>query len=364
MADQLRSEDIYDAMLDDDVFANLPGRMAEAYGARSCVLWWSNGPAAEIMAHNGYYPDAEMQNYAQNYTAVDLWTIEGTRPQYVNRVMNCDELVSPTDYERSVFYNEWIRGMGDDTFHCLGIAVKTDWGYGFVGLHRGRTQGGFDDDHARAMKSDIVHLRRMLTMRGSIAGARQRAEDAEAVLDAVSDAFITVTRDGRIVHANAAAEAVLRRCDGLSMARGTLVARSHTADAALKRAVAAATASTQSSASAVPVPRSCGGQYNLTVSALRAGYAPGLVLIALRDPDLVDPTLERRLAALYGLSKAEVEIATRLADGAPPSEIAELRGVSVETVRKQLKSVSDKLGCSRQREVVALVKSLPLVGRG
>ena len=362
MADQLRSEDIYDAMLDEDVFANLPARMAEAYGARSCVLWWSNGPAAQVMAHNGYYPDAEMLNYAQNYTADDLWSIEGTRPQYVNRVMNCDELVSPTEYERSVFYNEWIRGMGDDTFHCLGIAVKTDWGYGFVGLHRGRTQGSFDENNTQAMERDIVHLRRMLTMRGSVSAGRQRAQDAEAVLDCVGDALITLTREGRIVHANAAAEAILRRSDGLCVARGTLAARAQTADAALRRAIAAATARSQSSASAVPVPRSGGGQYDLTVSALRTGSAPGLVLIALRDPDRQDPSLERRLAALYGLSKAEAQIAARLADGASPSEIAGVRGVSVETVRKQLKSLSDKLSCRRQSEIVAVVKALPLMG--
>ena len=364
MTHQIRSEDIYDAILDDDVFANLPGRMAEAYGARSCVLHWRHhGRSAQIMAHNGYYPDAEMLNYAQNFTGADLWTIEGARPEHVNQVLNCDDLVSAHDYENSAFYNEWIRGMGDDTFHCLGIAVKTDWGYGFVGLHRGRTQGGFGGDHARAMERDIVHLRRMLTMRASISAGQQRAHEAEAVLDAVGDALIVLTREGRVVHANAAAEAVLRRRDGLSLVRGALVARTQTADAALKRAIAAATASSNCSASAVPVRRSCGGQYSLTVSGLRAGFTPGLVLIAFRDPDLVDPTVGRRLAALYGLSKAEAEIATRLAEGAPPSEIAEHRGVSLETVRKQLKSVFDKLGCSRQSEAVAIVKNLPLVGR-
>jgi hypothetical protein len=122
---QLRREEVYDALLDDEVLAQLPSRMATAYGGRSCVLhWWHTDGTAEIVSHNGYYPDDQMQNYAENFTGTDLWSIRAVRSECVNKVWNADELVLPSEYERSEFYNEWIRQMGDDTFHCLGTVMK------------------------------------------------------------------------------------------------------------------------------------------------------------------------------------------------------------------------------------------------
>lgn len=360
MNKHLAAEEIYDAMLDDDAFARLPGRMAEAYGARSCVLHWRQSEgSADIMGHNGYYPDEQMLNYAENFAGVDDWSLEGLRPERVNLVWNCDELVAPASYENSIFYNEWIRGMGDDTFHCLGTAVSTRRGFGFVGLHRGRGQGTFSEENARSLRRDIVHLRRMLAIKGSVSVGLQRADRAEAVLDSSGQLFITVTSDGQVVHANSSAQALLRRADGLDTSRGKLFAHDLSSNRALASAIAAASSPSECSASAISVMRPGGGRYDLTISTLRKQGGPALVLITARDPDLVDPSLEKRLTVLYDLTSAEASITVRLADGARLTEIAGERGVSVETIRSQLKSVFDKLGCDRQGEVVAIVKSLP-----
>lgn len=358
---RVRSEEIYEAMLDDDAFTNLPTVMAEAYGARSCVLhWWGSEGSAQVMAHNGYYPDEEMANYAENYTDTDLWSLEGLRPERVNQVWNCDELVSPAAYEKSAFYNEWIRGMGDDTFHCLGTAVKTRWGFGFVGLHRGRSQGTFTAEKVRAMQRDIVHLRRMMSIRAKLTAGLERATRAEAVCDGVGEALITVTDAGQIIRANTSADRLLMRSDGLGAVKGVLFARTSAGDRALKNAIAAAARCSDSAATALAVPRRDGGDYTLTVAALRRAAGPALVLVTVRDPDFVDTSVEPRLTAIYGLSRAEAEVAVRLSDGAGPADMALERGVSVETVRCQLKAIAAKLGCRKQTEIVSIVKSLPV----
>jgi DNA-binding CsgD family transcriptional regulator len=362
---QVRSEEIYEAMLDDDAFTNLPGLMAEAYGARSCVLHWRSAQgSAQVMAHNGYYPDEEMANYAENYTDTDLWALGGLRPDRVNQVLNCDDLVSPNTYEKSVFYNEWIRGMGDDTFHCLGTAVQTKWGYGFVGLHRGRSQGTFTAAKVRSMQRDIVHLRRMMSIRATLAAGLERTSRAEAVCDSIGDALITVTEAGRIVRANAAADNLLLRNDGLGAAKNVLFAHTSAGDRALRNAISAAARLSNSAATAVAVPRREGGHYTLTVAAVRRAAGPTLVLVTVRDPEFVDRSIEPRLTTIYGLSRAEADIAVRLSDGAGPADMALERGVSVETVRSQLKAVTAKLGCRKQTEIVSIVKSLPVARPG
>lgn len=359
---QLRSEIIYDATVDEEEFAALPGMLADAFGARSCVIhWWHAGSGAQVMAHNGYFPDGEMQNYAENFTTFDLWSHVGLQPARQNKVTNLDEFVDPAEYEKGIFYNEWIRAMGDDTFHCLGTAVKTRWGYGFVGLHRGRRQGGFTDESVKAMERTIVHLRRMLTMRGTLEAQTIRASRAEAVLDACGDALLTLAPDGGIVHANASAERILRRADGIACVRGKLHALDPSADNRMKKAIAAASAAADPQASSVALPRSPGGQYDAAVAGLRIGGSSNLVVMTLRDPDSVDPTVPHRLMSLYGLSQAEADVAVRLADGATPAQIADERRVAGHTVRFQLKSLCQKMGCRRQAEVAALVKSLPAI---
>lgn len=64
------------------------------------------------------------------------------------------------------------------------------------------------------------------------------------------------------------------------------------------------------------------------------------------------------LCAAYALTPAETEIAIHVASGRSASVIAELRGVSVETARYQIKSVLAKVGVRRQVEFAGLINAL------
>jgi DNA-binding CsgD family transcriptional regulator len=78
-----------------------------------------------------------------------------------------------------------------------------------------------------------------------------------------------------------------------------------------------------------------------------------------------DASLGQRLRMLFGLTRAEEEIALGISKGKTIRGIARDRQVSDQTVRGQLKTLSRKLGCRRQSEVAALVQSiLPVNGYG
>ena len=52
----------------------------QAYGARSCTLHWRHDKYdAEVMAHSGYFTDAQLIDYAENYTGSDLWSLADSR---------------------------------------------------------------------------------------------------------------------------------------------------------------------------------------------------------------------------------------------------------------------------------------------
>ena len=61
------------------------------------------------------------------------------------------------------------------------------------------------------------------------------------------------------------------------------------------------------------------------------------------------------LRQVFGLTGAEATVATALASGREAKEIAHMRGVSLGTLRNQLKTIYAKTGARRQAELVALL---------
>lgn len=81
-----------------------------------------------------------------------------------------------------------------------------------------------------------------------------------------------------------------------------------------------------------------------------------LVLVhgAKRD----DQQLIAALKAAFRLTDAEAQVAMQLANGQKPEDMADSRKVSVATIRSQVKSIYEKMGISRQGELVARLRPL------
>lgn len=67
------------------------------------------------------------------------------------------------------------------------------------------------------------------------------------------------------------------------------------------------------------------------------------------------------IQALFDLTPAEARVAVAIAAGKTQEDIAASTGLSVNTVKTQLRAVFNKMGVSRQADLVALLagKSLP-----
>ena len=62
--------------------------------------------------------------------------------------------------------------------------------------------------------------------------------------------------------------------------------------------------------------------------------------------------------SLFDLTPAEARVARDLATGRSPEDIASDGGVSLNTVRSQVRGVLEKTGCHRQLDVVALLAGI------
>jgi DNA-binding CsgD family transcriptional regulator len=83
-----------------------------------------------------------------------------------------------------------------------------------------------------------------------------------------------------------------------------------------------------------------------------------LALVCVTRDDGRDATPAGLLRSVYGLTKAEAEIASRVAAGADAREIAEQLQVSRATVRNQITAAMQKMDVHRQAEMVAKISSL------
>jgi DNA-binding CsgD family transcriptional regulator len=165
----LSSEIIYEAVLDDGVFAALPSLLADACGARSVWFHWEPaGDGLLMVGDNGYFPPDYLETYASQFAAVDPWLTAARLPERLNRFWDFGQDVTDDQFENSLIWNEMARVQGDDTFRCLGAVFSTGRGRGAIGMHRARRQPAFGSALAEQVQTQADDLRRMLILRSEL----------------------------------------------------------------------------------------------------------------------------------------------------------------------------------------------------
>ncbi|MBL4666595.1 MAG: helix-turn-helix transcriptional regulator [Sneathiella sp.] len=104
-----------------------------------------------------------------------------------------------------------------------------------------------------------------------------------------------------------------------------------------------------------PIVAILGGDQLQSEAFNHSGFdAASHITLMIRDPNGCHPEQSSILANHFGLSNAENLVVKALVEGNSTDEIAQKRGVSVVTIRNQLKSAQSKMGVARQSELVSL----------
>ena len=240
--------------------------------------------------------------------------------------------------------------MGDDTFHCIGTVMETERGLGMIGLHRGKSQTDFDAAAFGALNRNLIHLRRMLTVRARLSRNTAQIGSLAALLDANPTPMLAITEQGRIIHANVAAQALMASGSVIRERNGRFQSAVPTAEIALAQAIARATDAAAPVASMVVVTAPDGRQVELTLSPVN-DRGMRLVLVAGRDPD---GELRRALMPVDAgetLAPREVMIARHVAMGLRNREIADRMGLTEGTVKVYLNTLFTKVGVTNRTEL-------------
>jgi DNA-binding CsgD family transcriptional regulator len=186
----------------------------------------------------------------------------------------------------------------------------------------------------------------------------------QSTLESLDIGVILLSSKGEVVTMNRAAARLLEATGGLRATQEGLCAERPDESDRLRLLIEkATTATTVESTSAIAVSRRDHPPLQLLISPvtgfdLDEKHPVRAIVFAGDSARSVAPN-GNVLRLLFGLTPAECRLATLLADGYSPPEIAEMHGVSRNTLKSQLASIYGKTGTSRQAQLVRLLLQLP-----
>jgi len=240
------------------------------------------------------------------------------------------------------------------------IAIEDGRPIASIVAYRKQGSGEFDDSDLAFANRLVSHLTRAFELYRMLSGVTHQRRVLAEVMNRLPAGVILLNEEGRVVLCNRSAKRILGRNDGVSLADDALHAEDAGTEENLQRLIAEATAAPPGGGSGgtLGAPRTaCDGAYTISVFRLLPGRTirDAVASVILNDPEIgAEPAVEL-LRNLHDLTPAEAELAGHLARGHSLEETARARGVSINTVRSQLKVVFSKTGTSRQGELVQLV---------
>jgi DNA-binding CsgD family transcriptional regulator len=352
---------IYDAALDASLWPRLVGELVQTMRGSSGLLFTPQLSAEEgIWASHNISPEG-MRHYVEHYHQHDIWTISlMSRFHGLDGVYSGDQLVPPDEFQRSLFYNEFLAGL--DLRHLGTAAIGERTGQHprlHLSIYRPARLPPFDDTELSVLALIGGHLRRAATIQSKVRVALDRRQSIETILDSLPSAMFLVDSSRRILHLNAAAAALLRRAAIFCSLQGRLVPRDPRLADFLDSAVT--TAIRRKRASVHALADANGESFHVLVARLAPeGAGKALVIVVNRH---AEPSLESSglFTRLFGLTAAEARLALKLADGGGLKEAAAELQITHNTARTHLRHIFEKLDIDRQAQLVALLARLQML---
>lgn len=209
------------------------------------------------------------------------------------------------------------------------------------------------------------HLSRALHLHRAAMRLRLEVEVAGHALNLLRTGVVFAMQDGEVIFANERAIQLLHKGLGLTARRGKLVAERHEDHKRLEELLRRAVSAGRPGAQILSGVEAAAMQ--LIVLPLSPGKSMAdvaqqpLAMVLINAPAEVELPDEGLLRQLFEFTPAETRLALGLLSGMTLDEHAENCGVSLATVRTQLRSLFAKTQTRRQAELVRLLGMVPPV---
>jgi DNA-binding CsgD family transcriptional regulator len=358
---------IYDAVIDASLWVEAVDRIRRYLGFHMCmlsVIAVKSGKLLVSAQSNVPPPFSETAGLYGN-AALDQWGGMKRISSFVSEEPYIHtEHNKPESWIGNPFYENWVKPQG--LVDQLVIILEQNSSIiATVGLGVHESDPPIGEAQVEGLRRIAPHLRRAAIISGLLDGRAETASTFESTLDSLSLPVVLVGPDMRVVHANAAAQAMLRDGDPLANLGGRLQLRRELVDGQFEAAVRNATedANGLMRGSGIPARRRDGGAVIAHVLPLqRRSSRPGNALAAVfvAEPSTtLDLPLEA-IEALYGLRPAEGRVFEQIAAGLSEQQIADVLGVAPSTVKTHTLRLFDKLDVHSRAQVQQLARDMSL----
>ncbi len=337
--------------------------------AMEAVGRYGNAAGAALIPVSGRLPSflhsAAVKGAHDAYIA-DGWYLRDLRERGLPRmrttgIFTDQDIASPEELQKAAFYRELLA-----PFDCnwgAGIGLKNGDDEWCLVVQRGDRQGHFEQHEQRNLLRLAAPLKQAALLSRQLSFAN--ALGLNDAFDMVGCASMLISRFGKVIRINKSAEPYFD--DGFALVDGNLSCAVAADASALRKMIYSLCIEAWSASPGVPrsqvVRRSSKPPF--VVQAIRltgiAGeiFSPARVLLFLVDPFLArEPVPLAELQKVFGLTKAEATLLSRLEAEIPLPMAAEQLGISYETARTHVKSILQKTGTKRQSEILALVRRM------
>ncbi len=311
---------------------------------------------SDLHIHN--LPVESFVAYGEHYYQYDLWS-----PPWLNQglqalgsVYSGDQLVSRSEFKRSVWFNEFLRPL--DIEHSL-FASLSGGGANPIILAIDRPVGsepfsGADHEQLRPLAK---HFSRAMAISRQFSALQLQLEANDFALEKLDYAVLAIDFNAKLLHANALALRWLTYC-GLSVAQGKLQAANDRQERNFSMMLLLAKQGISHSwriESVLPgtsfklksLPMENTAQAQRLSDQLSNGKI--LLLISKHQPH---PDPLRKFTERHRLTRQEARGLSGILSGLSAREIAEQNSVSYNTVRSQIASILQKTACKTQKALL------------
>jgi DNA-binding CsgD family transcriptional regulator/PAS domain-containing protein len=329
------------------------------FGSTSAAMITADGTSRVI--NSAYLPADAQRTYREHYHRVD-YVLNAVEHGPVGLIRSGEPLVASN--ARSEFNADWLHphGMQDGLFVRLTDgSLPTCF---LIATSKG-SEPYATPDRVRVVDALVPHLQQALRSKQLLDDLVHEARDLAEAVDSMRHGVFVVGQGGAVIHANRGAEDIVAAGDGVEVRSARLGLRVPAADAVLQRSIPEALGHCDSggrSGSSMLCPRIEGKRsyvvHVVPFSPSTTDPNQSRALVIVIDPDRRTEPCRQLLSCLYGLTKAESEIALRVLDGDGLRPISDEMSLSMATVKTHLQHVFAKTGTHRQAELVRLLLTI------
>ncbi len=364
---------IYDTVLDRTIWPDVLKKLSLFVEGAASAVFWEDGVSnqGDVYFYDDGIPRYYKDLYFSKYVGLNPITIPRLFTN-VDEPIATGDLVPYEEFLQTRFYREWAQPQGLVDFVSITLE-KTAGKAAMFGVFRHARNGVVDEGARQRIQLLAPHIRRAVLISKVVDFKRDEAEIFARTLDGLCAAVILVDARGRIVHANAAAGALLSDGCVIQAVNGALTASARQADLRLRAIFDAAAEGDKAIGKegiALSLLGKTGERYvahalPLTSRARRqTGRTLGAVAaIFVHKACIEAPSTPVAIAEAYRLTMAELRVLFAIVEVGGVPEVAETLGIAASTVRTHLGRLYEKTGVRRQADLVKLVAgfSSPLI---